>query len=633
MRRRFPPARGPLRPPSLLAVLTAMLLALTPALQLPHGFGGSAAAQPFQQNEAGLIDDTSYESPQYGYTVTWESPWEVDDATTSRRAGDVLALAGDDATLRFTGQAAEGEPAELLETTIDTLQDEQPQVELVSDDPEADVPFAVLEGNTDRVFFEVRTVAGGDALVLVELQAPADAFADAVADAEAVLLDDEAILTSAIDAETGEEATETETDTDDSDAPSLDIADPTEEASTETETETDTEGGDGLTLDETPASGADDEESAVDGNTYTSPVYDYTFEWDEDVWQVSQDGEQREPGYEALQLESDTGLLIIQGIEGANGDPEICLESEAEANQEFEDIEDWEPAVNADGEEVTGSDETSAYGVFTFVLTDPEDETAEPLDLVAYIECRTLVEGEAVLDILAISPREAYDDHIENVLAVTETIEIPGAETDTETETELDISTDTETATETETDTETATETETDTGTETETDTETSATGVDGTSFTSPTYGFSLSWPDTWEVTDETIDADEGRETLVLDNGVSTVTIEALPFTGDLPACVDAAIDEDGENPDYEGLELATTGEGEPFQGSDDETAYAVYLYAGEGGDEFAHFVECRWIVEGESVLVFTQDVPNDQWVDQRQERRDIQESITLAEE
>ena len=229
MRRRASSSLGSPQRLSVLPVLTAALLALTAALPLGHGGTATMAAQQsprFQTDEAGVIDETSYESPQYGYTVTWESPWEVDDASTSRRRGDVLTLAADDATLRFTGQAAEGEPADLLETTIGTLLEDQPQVDLVADDPDADAPSAVLEGNTNQILLEVHAVADGDAFVLVELQAPIDAVEDAVASAEAVLLDDEAILAPA--GESGETSTETETE----DGSPLAIADPTEEAST-----------------------------------------------------------------------------------------------------------------------------------------------------------------------------------------------------------------------------------------------------------------------------------------------------------------------------------------------------------------------------------------------------------------
>jgi len=234
MRRRSSLPLGPLR---LLAALATLLLAFAPAASLAFGApaaaspaAAAAASQPFQQENDGVIDDTSYESPEYGYTVTWESPWEVGGDTVSGPDGDVLALTADGAQLRLTGNVAEGEPADLLESTIASLQEALPQLEVVTDERDAAIPSAVLEGRTNSILLEVRTVADSNVadsnvFVLVSLQVPTDAIDDALTNAESVLVDGEPIFTDP--SEGGEATPEADTDTD-------------TETATETETDSST---------------------------------------------------------------------------------------------------------------------------------------------------------------------------------------------------------------------------------------------------------------------------------------------------------------------------------------------------------------------------------------------------------
>ena len=47
-----------------------------------------------------------------------------------------------------------------------------------------------------------------------------------------------------------------------------------------------------------------------------------------------------------------------------------------------------------------------------------------------------------------------------------------------------------------------------------------------------------------------------------------------------------------------------------PFRAEGRLEAYANFLYTDANGDQMTHFVSCRYIVEGESVLIISQDVP-----------------------
>jgi uncharacterized protein len=133
---------------------------------------------------------------------------------------------------------------------------------------------------------------------------------------------------------------------------------------------------------------------------------------------------------------------------------------------------------------------------------------------------------------------------------------------------------------------------------------------VDGATYSSPTYGWSLAWDDTWTVDDEW--SRDGHDALVLFDGLGTAYFDAYEgFDGDPEACVEAerqAIEEfadDGE------VEIARNGEGEPIQGSDLNGAYAVYVFSLTDGEgvrfEIVEYSDCRTLVEDEAVLEITQ--------------------------
>ncbi|HEV2066113.1 MAG TPA: hypothetical protein VGR08_04705, partial [Thermomicrobiales bacterium] len=243
---------------------------------------------------------------------------------------------------------------------------------------------------------------------------------------------------------------------------------------------------------------------------------------------------------------------------------------------------------------------------------------AESVDLVDYIECRELVPGEAVMIILATSTPEQYNDHIEDVLTITNQIELAGGDDPTgATPAATSDSEDLSPADATPEATPDATGGE--------------RTGLAGTSFISPTFGFSLEIPVDWSVEDEAIA--EGDERLVMTNGISTVTLYATDaYAGDLEGCVDYARDLIEDEPAFANLQLDERADGSPFEGSDTRGAYANFTYTGADNLRFAHFVQCQYIVEGESVLILSQDVPYDQYSAERQARRQIENAITLGE-
>lgn len=189
---------------------------------------------------------------------------------------------------------------------------------------------------------------------------------------------------------------------------------------------------------------ADEEtETGVEDNTYTSPTWGYTLEWDEDVWEPSSDDELIDDAdaLDRLLLESEAGLLYVEGVERYDGDIAECVEGETEFFSEGDDVEDFAPLEDEDGDPIADEEDDRAFAAFTFTLTNDDGDEGE---LATYVECRVLVEDEAVLILtLGTSPAD-FEDEFEAAEEVFTTIALEGEEADTDTDSEDQTVTDEE---------------------------------------------------------------------------------------------------------------------------------------------------------------------------------------------
>src|SRR6476620_8901152 len=67
------------------------------------------------------------------------------------------------------------------------------------------------------------------------------------------------------------------------------------------------------------------------------------------------------------------------------------------------------------------------------------------------------------------------------------------------------------------------------------------ASNVSGNTYTSPDYGYSITWDSTWQVSDEQTSA--GYNMVALDNGTSTVYLEGVDSSGTTDDCVASVVD------------------------------------------------------------------------------------------
>ena len=567
--------------------LVALILAIVPIL---GSAGLTSAATPGIR--AWQFDGNSYVSPQFDYVIEWDDAWAARerDAVSDRGGADEMTLSNNDGLVRVTGQSDDISADEALDGAIEDVGGVT-EPEIVVDDRDADVPSVELTAGRQRYLMEAHEVEG--AVVVISLRARDTDFDVALSAAE------EGITINGTGIFSGEPAGPNP-------APAVEPTEqPTEEPTEEpavkpTEEPT-----------EEPTEQANT--SGIDGNSYTSPDHGFSLSWDDEWDAIAAIGAD---GYNELRLTSSTGSLTIQAGSFYDGDPDTCLQGESDYfGNDDPKIKEWAPALDADGNVITHSADRVAYGVFT--LQYGSEDTGF-VDLVDYIECRSLVPGETTLEILASTTPDQYEAHIAAVLDITNAIEMPEGQDAVEPADPALPALDDQPAAQPSASPEATAVAEENTN-------DNSAPG--GEVFESQSFGFTVAVPNGWTVEDSS--SSDGEDLLVVNNGVSTISIQATnAYTGDLEGCISFAHDRLTEDPAYADIRLESTVNGQPYRGSDDRKAYALFSYTGADGEKRAHYVNCEPIVEGESVLIVSQDVAFDDFQSERSARREIERAI-----
>ncbi|MEQ1841549.1 MAG: neutral zinc metallopeptidase [Verrucomicrobiales bacterium] len=172
-----------------------------------------------------------------------------------------------------------------------------------------------------------------------------------------------------------------------------------------------------------PVQAQDDEPSGVDGNTYTSPTFGYSFRWDDDTWSLAD--EISDSGYDFLYLQAGYSDLSVEGLYIYQGDPDDCLDGERIGIAGENGLEDLVPTTDQDGNEVVDSGDGFAYGLYEL---PGSDEPGADLVNYLYIECQVLVPGAAVLIVLSYLDPEDLDNQADLVYEVLSTLEMGSAE-------------------------------------------------------------------------------------------------------------------------------------------------------------------------------------------------------------
>jgi len=149
-----------------------------------------------------------------------------------------------------------------------------------------------------------------------------------------------------------------------------------------------------------------------------------------------------------------------------------------------------------------------------------------------------------------------------------------------------------------------------------------------GTTYTSPSFGHTLFYGPTWDVTEEVTRG--GSDRFVLYNGTSFVTFTAVAgYDGDPVRCAEDFVATLTADPSVSNLELAEEG------GSDATGAFVVFDhdYAFPDRTEaYSLFVGCIPLVAGESVLAVVQNVPASDFAAESDARDRLLRGLTLPE-
>lgn len=290
--------------------------------------------------------------------------------------------------------------------------------------------------------------------------------------------------------------------------------------------------------------------------TYVAPIYGYGFNYDEDAWTIA--GEESGNGEDYIQLENEVSFISFVGLESTDS-PMECVQGQ---------IDSFEPngftnvriADDTNGDQMAGGDDEVYFAV---VWVSRENNDGSTTDYTTYLECRAIEPGESLVQITQFTLYDEYNDQIENRVAILDTFTMDAASASAEPP----------------------------------------ARGSSGSSYTSPTYGYSVSWDDSWSVSSE--NSSNGVDSLTLEGQIGLINLLGLEMPGSTSDCIDAQL-EIYQSGDYEDGEIAVV-DGEEIRDDARAESSAVMLYTYVGGREpaqFASYVECHRLGSGQMLVI-----------------------------
>ena len=288
----------------------------------------------------------------------------------------------------------------------------------------------------------------------------------------------------------------------------------------------------------------------VSGNSYTNPTYGYSLTWDDTVWTVDTNGTGD------LTLTAGDLSVTLQSGQFYSGDATACRDDLLQKLPGADNVESVRPYNGGEG--ISGESNGRAFATSQVQLSGSDGGQSQ---VVETIDCRTLVDGEAVLAIISTAPVSQFDAAYATIQTLLGTLSIPAFASANDVE------------------------------------------GVSGSTYTDPTYGFQIAWdPSIWSYTRPV------GGVLGLNDTQSVVNFDTpQEFAGDLGACIGGTRQTIQANPALQQLADLTIN-GDPVRGSDQSGwSYAAYSADYGGATRFVE-VRCATIGDGDTVLraVFT---------------------------
>lgn len=344
------------------------------------------------------------------------------------------------------------------------------------------------------------------------------------------------------------------------------------------------------------AAAARTSDAGIDGNTYTGQYFDWSVEWDEDVWAEAHAVDKDDADMLMLTLLTAGGDILgaatLFATPSFSGDVGACTDDYDDVWLETRDsVSDVAETTEVDLPRAPRGQANAAYSY----TMDFEDGSS--LDLIDYVQCRTLIDGDAVLAAWVTARPGGYDRAVPEFQDLLEAVEVEEVAESTQS-------------------------------------------GIDGDTYESPTYGFTVEWDDRiWEVDAEEEVVGSGHERLdriAWYGEGSYLEIEArTAFDGDSADCLEdriEAMEDDDTLVDAEPLEDRR---GHPVEGETEAGGeYVAYVLTFENEDgseqETVQYFECRILEDGESVLIFSLLAYPETYEDELEAAEEIFDSIEV---
>jgi hypothetical protein len=158
--------------------------------------------------------------------------------------------------------------------------------------------------------------------------------------------------------------------------------------------------------------------TGVAGSSWEGPNSGVRVSWDPATWSV--EGEFIEDGYDGLQIGTPISTVYLEAYRGFGGDAEACF---ADAERELGEREGVSEVIPLSGRPLpVAEDERGEAGLFGITAVLPDGTAYRGVE---YVECRTIVPGESVLEITWQAVTQAFSDDFANVETLLAAVEMP----------------------------------------------------------------------------------------------------------------------------------------------------------------------------------------------------------------
>lgn len=159
----------------------------------------------------------------------------------------------------------------------------------------------------------------------------------------------------------------------------------------------------------------------VEGETWTSPTYGFSVSWAGTDWDIDPAGTLTATGPERLDrvhLLNGVSSLYFEGATRYGGDLSSCVAEEANLLAQESGVSQIRPYRDRDGVQLIADGPNSSAAAFSLTL----EVAGQEVELVDYVECRTLIPEEAVLIVTLVTEPAVFESELAAAQAVIDTI-------------------------------------------------------------------------------------------------------------------------------------------------------------------------------------------------------------------